>query len=196
MSYDGDTGVTRAFLQCMDYRDLLRRLKETKHPARHPMLLPILIAELVIKLSSTQMHWHQTMITEGIEVSTGQNAYSFEEKVNRLTIKHRDLIKQTNVLITNLVWTEMKLKSLSLFYDRLGNSTPNYWSHIEDLLPANRGDQVKEAAEALQGMIEHQQSVTDNLLLSAQNVRERAQSQLSMVRGPSEIHLTTVTRVL
>jgi hypothetical protein len=125
MSYDGESGLTRAFIHCMDYEELLRRLKQTMTMAEHPLLLPIIIAELIIEISSSQMRPHQKDITEGIEVATGQNQYNFAKKVNRLTIDHRNLTKQTNILMTNLVWTEMKLKSLSLLYGRLNNSTPN-----------------------------------------------------------------------
>jgi hypothetical protein len=175
MSYDGESGLTKAFIHCMDYKDLLRSLEQTMSLARHPLLLPIIIAGLVIGISSKPINSHQKTITEVIEVATGQNEYTFAKKVNRLTIRHRSLTKQTNELITNLVWTEMKLKSLSLFYDQLDKSGPDCWNDIKKSIPL-----------ALKGMIEHQRSVTDNLLLSSQNVRERAQSQLSVVRRPSK----------
>ena len=50
-------------------------------------------------------------------METGQNLYGFGKKVNRLTIEYGKTNRGTNMLLTNLEWTKMKLESLAPLYN-------------------------------------------------------------------------------
>ena len=93
VSYDSESGLTRALLHCKDYGPFLLRLEQLLHLARNSMFLPILIAQMVVERSSGQMSIHQRTITEKIDVTTGHNFYKFAKKVNRSTMQFRESIR-------------------------------------------------------------------------------------------------------
>jgi hypothetical protein len=147
------------------------------------MFLPILIAQMVMEKSSRQMSGYQKTITEEIDVTTGQNFYTFAKKVNRFTMQFRDLIRTANALVADLAWTDRALKSLSLFYDRLKSEDVKYWCAIlntEEPNSARRGE-LQNIEKELKDIVEYQQNTTDNLRLAAENIRERSAAELGVV---------------
>ncbi|KAH8800918.1 hypothetical protein F5884DRAFT_809394 [Xylogone sp. PMI_703] len=182
MTHNFLSGRTKAIIHYHDQKeypqpkDFTGRIADTKDLAGHPMLLPILIAEYVMRLSSAQSTKHGSDILE-IETRTGQNRHRFGKDASRLTIGYRKTTLDTNTLLTDIGWTTMKLESLSLLYCRVKDFHQSIRKNTQN---GARGRMGTDFA-ALREVIYHQQTVLSNLLISENSNRERSRTQLDAV---------------
>ncbi|EKG15319.1 hypothetical protein MPH_07481 [Macrophomina phaseolina MS6] len=176
--YDPKSGLTKGVLHCKRFKEHIGLLEQAVTLAGHPMLLLVLLTSYVIGLSSSQMEDDLTMITKVIEVETGQNLYGPAKKVNRLTIDYGKTTRETNMLLTDLGWTKLKLVSLSLLYRSFKNCFDEIDGGIDN---ERRRDRIIEESKTLREIVEHQQSITNNLLLHIDSIHERAKNELDIV---------------
>jgi hypothetical protein len=184
MSYDPHFGHTKGIVHCHRYDQLIEPLRQAMGLEGHPMFLPVLLAGRVIEISSAQMTVHSSTLTGTIEVETGQNLYRFGKKVNRLTIKYGRLTWETNVLLTNLEWTKMKLEALPLLHHRVtvySQENDNKIAHTQ------RQEIFRKDHQKLMNIVDHQQSLSSNLLMYLNNIQERAKTALEVVSRPTNL---------
>lgn len=178
--YDPKSGLTKGVLHCKRFKEHIGLLEQAVTLAGHPMLLLVLLTSYVIGLSSSQMEDDLTMITKVIEVETGQNLYGPAKKVNRLTIDYGKTTRETNMLLTDLGWTKLKLVSLSLLYRSFKNCFDEIDGGIDN---ERRRDRIIEESKTLREIVEHQQSITNNLLLHIDSIHERAKNELDIMHN-------------
>jgi hypothetical protein len=157
--------------------DFVQCIRDTEHLGGHPMLLPVLIAEYVMRRCSAQSIKHGGDILE-IEERTGQNRYRFGKDANRLTIGYRKATLDVNTLLTDIGWTTIKLESLSLLFCRI----KDFHQSIQEKAPAKIKDGIERDFADLREVIHHQEAVLSNLQISENSNRERSRTQLDAVR--------------
>lgn len=182
LSYNPSTGKTRGLIHYHKQEayptpgTFKQDVEKTMNSIRHPMILPILVAEYVIEECSTQCTTHDGKILT-YETRTGQNRYWFGKDTNKFTSNYRLTTLDLNALLTDIEWTIMKLESLALIHCRV----KELHVEIHTKTPQERRDRVETDFVALQKMMDHQESVIRNMLLSENSTRERARAQLNAV---------------
>lgn len=152
-------------------------IEDMKHLAGHPMLLPILIAEHVMRRTSEQSIEHGNTILD-IENRTAQNKYWFGKDRNRFTIDYRGVTLDLNTLLTDIEWTTMNLKSLPLLYCRV----KDFQKSIRRKSRTAARNRMGTDFAALRDIMDRQENVLSNILISEDSIRERSRTQLDTVR--------------
>ena len=185
--FDIQNGITHGILRgTMDGLEdwLIPQVKSCRDLSFHPLLVPILTAELdQVDIVNRLISIGQDM--RAAEFSTGQHHYftygpleSVEKPVNTMEINFVSLTKELNSISTSIGNTLLKIECQGLHLQKIGGFVDELPLQILD---STRKERVIQGSQGLKEKLEYLMNQNENVLIYAHAIERRVQTQLAVV---------------
>ena len=156
---------------------LLALLQERASFAMHPMLVPIVAAEIATYVSAVTVDAADKRMLD-IEIATGQHPYDDEHRVDPMKIDFVKSTRDLNSNSTNLGILEMRMENQRRLFNEIKD--------IIDELPVlveneDRRKYLQQISRSLKEQVEYLASQNENLLFRVHHIQRKAQTQLAVV---------------
>jgi hypothetical protein len=175
-------GLVHGPLEGWEVNRLLTVIQGKGQSAAHPLLVPILAAEVATELSEVGIDGCDHVMMK-MEYETGQHPY-FQDQKDPLKIDFIPVTRKLNSNSTEVGILEMRVESLLLLFNDLDKTI----DHIQGLIPASSTSRFAAESQALHEHIQYLRSADDNLLLRVHHIQRKAQTQLAVVNPPGLLY--------
>ena len=180
VTHDVRTNIVQAFvhgsLEGWEVQRFLTLVRGMRQFAAHPLLLPILAAELATQLSELGIDGSDHVMMR-LEYTTGQHPY-FQDQKDPLTIDFIPVTTKLNSNSTEVGIHEMRLESLLLLFKNL--DTMNNYLQGSPFAYQRRSNHY--SCQVLGEHVQYLRSCNENLLFRVHHIQRKAQTQLAVVR--------------
>ena len=179
VTYDTKANITQGLvhgpLVGWEVNRLVTVIQDMAQFAAHPLLVPILAAEVATELSEVGIDGCDHVMMK-MEYETGQHPY-FQDQKDPLKIDFVPVTRKLNSNSTEVGILEMRVESLLLLFNDLDKTI----DLMQDLVPASQLSRFVAESQTLHEHIQYLRSADDNLLLRVHHIQRKAQTQLAVV---------------
>lgn len=174
-------GVVLAQTQLPDPTKLVDLLIDMKELCCHPMLVPVILVDLVMRTTMEKTDYYDKQLTL-TEETTGQHSYRRRYIGEPPEIDFVTITRKLNSTSSHFGVCEMRFNSALL----ANRTTIEYMDWLQRAIPRDMANQLRRDSRKLQEHVDYLSSLSNNFLLRVQYNQKRVQTQLAVVGSSAE----------